>query len=292
MSIYLKRCFFSLPIYLVSFAFCRFFICVTLLVMLFNSAHIMASSNVHDSSEIYYAPWVSSAPLLDGVDSQDTWRAAPWQAINHLTVGSMPKANDFSGRYKLVWTDERLYLLAEITDDILIDTHVNPLEQYWDDDALEIFVDEDASGGRHQFNYNAFAYHLSLDNQAVDIGPFKSKEDEQAGRTFVRTYPKHVSSHWKRRADAPHTVVWEVSIALYPDTFKDRYAKGEHHIKAVKLVSGKEFGFMVAYCDADSPAGREHFLGSHDIKAVNGDKNRGYIDASVFGRVKLIKAAQ
>ena len=34
----------------------------------------------------------------------------------------------------------------------------------------EIFIDEDNSGGNHQFNFNAFAYHIALDNQAVDIG--------------------------------------------------------------------------------------------------------------------------
>jgi hypothetical protein len=52
--------------------------------------------------------------------------------------------------------------------------HRDPLVQYWDDDCLEIFLDEDFSGGDHQYNHNAFAYHVSLDNQAIDIGTDKA----------------------------------------------------------------------------------------------------------------------
>ena len=72
-----------------------------------------------------------------------------------------------------MWTAKRIYILGEIVDDILFDSHRDPLVQYWDDDCLEIFIDEDHSGGDHQYNHNAFAYHMSLDNQAIDIGTDK-----------------------------------------------------------------------------------------------------------------------
>ena len=52
--------------------------------------------------------------------------------------GSAPESGDFSGRYKLRWNKDALYLLAEIQDDHLSDTYANPLERYWDDDCLEI----------------------------------------------------------------------------------------------------------------------------------------------------------
>jgi len=45
--------------------------------------------------------------------------------------------------------------------------------------------------------------------------------------------------------------------------------------------------FMLAYCDNDGSDEREHFIGSHDIEPVNGDKNLCYIDASVFGSIRL-----
>ena len=33
---------------------------------------------------------------------------------------------------------------------------------------------------------------------------------------------------------------------------------------------------------------REHFIGDVDVEPVNGDRNRGYIDASVFGTIHLL----
>jgi len=46
---------------------------------------------------------------------------------------------------------------------------------------------------------------------------------------------------------------------------------------------------MIAYCDADDPDnGREAFITSHDIDPVDGDRNRAYLDASVFGELVLL----
>ena len=45
---------------------------------------------------------------------------------------------------------------------------------------------------------------------------------------------------------------------------------------------------MLSYCDNDGSPSRESFIGSHPIEPVDGDKNRGYIDASVFGELTLI----
>jgi len=117
----------------------------------------------------YEAPYALNAPIIDGQSIDSAWRAAPWQSIDQLSLGTQPSTDDFSGRFKVVWTESKLFLLAEITDDVLIDTHADPLELYWEDDTLEIFLDEDKSGGKHLDNYNAFAYHLALDNQAVDF---------------------------------------------------------------------------------------------------------------------------
>ena len=51
----------------------------------------------------------------------------------------------------------------------LVDKIKNPLERWWDEDCVEIFIDEDNSGGNHQFNHNAFAYHIGLNGDVVDL---------------------------------------------------------------------------------------------------------------------------
>ncbi|GGP63317.1 CBM9 family sugar-binding protein [Shewanella saliphila] len=209
---------------------------------------------------------------IDGV-SDSAWQKAKWHTMPHLMDGVLPdSASDFSGKYKLLWDEHYLYLQAEITDDVLLDTHASPRVNYWDDDTLEVFIDSDASGGDHQFNHSAFAYHIGLDNQAADYGP-----DKQA-----HLYTSHLKSRWQRSSEAPYNVIWEVAIKLYPNDFK----QGQQD-KPLLLTPNKIIGFMLAYCDNDGSPVREHFMGSHEITPVNGDKNRGFIDASVFGKITL-----
>jgi hypothetical protein len=225
------------------------------------------------------AAFVKQAPVIDGVKSESIWRDGPWYAIDQHVLGDYPSTEDFSGRYTLRWDNGYLYLLAEIQDDVLFDAHPDPKQNYWDDDCLEIFIDEDRSGGEHLRNDNAFAYHIALDNQVVDIGPNNSD-----GSANVRILNEHIQSAWKRSKTPPFNMTWELAIRLYDDTYTDA-----SHNQSVTLQEGKKLGFMVAYCDNDGSEEREHFLSSHEIKPVNGDKNLGYIDASVFDEVVLKK---
>jgi len=217
-----------------------------------------------------------TAPLtIDGYIDQAV-ENKEWKPLFFVMDGTKPSEDDFSGSYHLGWREEALYLSVKFKDDVLIDKIGSPLERYWDDDALEIFVDEDASGGKHQFDFNAFAYHIALDGQAIDIGP--SKDD----RTNFIALNDHVVSAWKRQNDG--SVVWEVKLSIYDDRFS---LEGTH--QPVKLTPGKELGFMLAYCDNDGADVREHFLGSHAYQPQNGSLNLGFITADVFEKMVLVK---
>jgi len=109
----------------------------------------------------YEAPRADVAPIIDGVMTDAAWKQAKWQKLDHFILGEATNEEDFSGRFKVVWTPERLFVLALITDDVLLDRTADPLEKYWEDDLFEILLDEDASGGPHHTSYNAFAYHIS-----------------------------------------------------------------------------------------------------------------------------------
>ncbi|MEH6570883.1 MAG: sugar-binding protein, partial [Halioglobus sp.] len=86
------------------------------------------------------------ALTVDGVAAEPIWQQAQWRALDQHWLGPEYTKEDFQGRYKVVWTKDKLYLLVEFVDDVLIDTHRDPLVQYWDDDCLEIFIDENHSG--------------------------------------------------------------------------------------------------------------------------------------------------
>lgn len=219
----------------------------------------------------YHAPLAAEAPVVDGRSDDVAWANAEWRDLSARWLGPEYTSSDFEGRYKVVWTVDRIYILVEFVDDILIDTHRDPLVQYWDDDCLEIFLDEDYSGGDHQYNHNAFAYHVSLDNQAIDIGTNRQPQ----------SYTHHVTSNWKQYGDK---VVWEVALDVYTDDYVD----GADDNQKISLSSGKILGLMIAYCDNDGSELRENFIGSESVPY--GPKDRGWIDAGLFGQLHLVEA--
>jgi hypothetical protein len=218
----------------------------------------------------YLVPKAMSAPLVDGIANDAVWELSPWRELNHRWLGPEYSADDFQGRFKLAWTEDKIYILVEIVDDVLYDAHRDPLVQYWDDDCLEIFLDEDFSGGNHQFNHNAFAYHVSLDNQAIDIGT-----DEKP-----HNYSHHVESRWKQQGDK---IVWELAIDIYADNYEDDSDKN----MPISLSAGKVIGLMLAYCDNDGSELRENFIGSESVPS--GPRDRGWIDAGLFGALRLVE---
>ena len=213
---------------------------------------------------------------IDAFASEEAWQNAQWRPVDQLLIGEELSQQDFSGRYKLLWDKTALYMLFEVQDDVLADRHPDPLVSYWDDDCVEVFIDEDASGGDHQFNYNAFAYHVGLDRNVSDMGPSATSSESS-----IQTYNEHIQSQW-RRSPETHQITWELKISVYDDSFLPGKKQDP-----VALQKDKKIGFMLAYCDADGKGMREHFIGSYPIQAVNGDKNLGYKTADVFEKMIL-----
>jgi hypothetical protein len=241
---------------------------VTAVLLATNTTTTNADSAHYDGRTEYRAPKAASRLTVDGTTDEAIWQQDRCQELTHRWLGPEYSAEDFQGRYKVVWTESKIYILSEFVDDVLLDSHRDPLKQYWDDDSLEIFVDEDFSGGYHQYNHNAFAYHMSLDNQAIDIGT-----DE-----LPHNYSHHVESRWKQQGNE---VIWELAIDIYDDEYVD----GAANNIPVKLSAGKVIGLMVGYCDNDGSELRENFIGSESVPS--GPKDRGWIDAGLFGLLVL-----
>jgi hypothetical protein len=206
-------------------------------------------------------------PIIDGSMNEAIWNKSAWLPIDQLWLGKKYDSEDFIGKYKLCWTNEALYVLVEVQDNVLMDQHEDPLKFWWDDDCVEVFIDEDNSGGEHQYNHNAFAYHVALDGNVVDMAPGE----------IPRLYNNHVESSHKT---INNVTIWELKICIYDDTYNDN---GENN--SVKLEVGKKIGFAIAYCDNDNSQERENFIGSIFVSGTN--KNRGWIDANIFGTILL-----
>lgn len=233
-----------------------------LLPFLFLLSHPGEKNHVHN---------VTSKIQIDGQSTEAAWAKAEWKPLDQTWLGPDVDSSDFKGRYKLLWDANQLYLLAEIQDDTLIDIYKDKFDSWWDDDCLEIFLDEDRSKGEHQYNHNAFAYHIALDGNVVDLGPDHKPH----------LYNKDVVSKHTQKGKV---TTWEVAVKLFKDTYKD-----ESNNTPVKLQSGKKIGFALAYCDNDKSERRENFFGSIPVQGEGEGRNRGWIDAGIFGELELVK---
>ena len=237
--------------------------------MLCLAASVMACGDLrtkedHQLIEVYKT---DNPITLDGRATENAWHIAQWHALDQIWLGEAFSHEDFKGRFKLSWDEQYLYVLVEITDDVLFDQRKDPLKRYWDDDCLEVFIDEDNSGGLHQYSHNAFAYHIALDGNTVDIGPDREPH----------LYNEHIDS--KIRTD-DRVSLWELRIKLFPDSYVD-----ERINKPSRLKKNKKIGFALAYCDNDGSEERENFIGS--VFVPGEDKNQGWIDADIFGTLVL-----
>ncbi len=243
----------------------RYHFRLTLILTFVFYGHVTAQKTNLRITEVQKA---SRIPIIDGRRDDDCWINTNWYNIDQLWLGDSYSKKDFQGRYKLSWSKDALYVLVEIKDDILWDQHEDPLVLWWDDDCLQVFVDEDNSGGNYQHNYNAFAYYIALDHNVVN------KDSKQN----ARFYNNHIEV---KRSQKKNISLWEMAIHLYPDTYTD-----DKRSAPVFLRRNKSIGFAVAYCDNDGSKEREHFIGSEVVKVL--DKNNGWIDAGIFGTIKLV----
>ncbi len=243
--------------------------CVTLLFVSCQNPNAgVANQAVLNASGKQIFTAKKGTPVLDGSGSDDIWETTEWQPISHLWAGKTPKPDDFTGRHKLAWDENNLYILAEITDDSLLDIHTQAFEQFWDDDCLVVFLDEDASGGAHGYSYNAFAYHIALDGRVADIAPDSS----------FRFFDNHCLS---RRLTRDNTSTWEIAVRIYDGK---QYTDDAENVPKL-LSTGKKMGFALAYCDNDRSQERESFIGN--VAMPNAEKNSSWLNADAFGVLEL-----
>lgn len=207
---------------------------------------------------------------IDGCSKDAIWSNVGWYGMNYTWMGSKVDSTDYHGRFKLAWDSQYLYILVEVIDEKLNPTLGNGLENYWKGDYVEVFIDEDKSGGNHKFNHQAFAYHVSTEGHAID----KSTSQETV------FFDDHVEV---QRSQEGNRYLWEMAIKLFDNQFDENTTNNI----PVKIIAQKSIGFSIAYGDNDGNNSRENFMGS---KKTHGDNNdEGYINSDVFGSILFIE---
>ncbi len=234
-----------------------------------SSSSVRSSSSVSSVPNHYDAPRATIAPVIDGsVDA--VWERAAWAPINVYWLGTQPNpsAADYTGRYKALWDEDYLYLLYDVTDDRIYDGVRDALDRYWEDDTVELFIDENKNGGQHGYNTSAWAYHISTYGDVVD---------------YTTSGPKLLNDHVTSRLVSNGSKhIWELRVRIYGEDYADWKAN-----TPLKLFSGKLMGFSACYIDNDGSAQRETMMGS--VNTPGHKNNQGYLDASVFGSMRLVE---
>ncbi len=218
----------------------------------------------------FEAPRSAEAVVVDGCSKDAIWAAQDWHGMNYRWMGADPDSADYYGRFKLAWDADYLYILVEVVDDSLSPTLANGLANYWKGDYVEVFLDEDQSGGNHQYNHQAFAYHVSTEGHAID-------QSTQQEPIF---FDDHVTVMRTREGNR---YLWELAIKVYDDQFDQESTDNV----PVTLTAQKTIGFSLAYGDNDGNNSRENFMGSRETHGANNDA--GYINSDVFGSVVLVE---
>jgi uncharacterized protein (DUF362 family) len=250
----------------------------------------------------FIAWFVDTPPVIDGIGDDAAWARAQWQPIKYEWMNSTPPditpvkgPDDFSGRFKVVWTADRLYILAEITDDIISVTHTNPYISPEKNDCLELFLDENASGGDRTSDggNNFFTYHMSFNgvNVTDHIGSYTDNITNDPA-THVQGGNILRNSHFNYKIgknDAAHTYIWEIEMKVYDNTYPLRSSPD---IPPITLTEGKKIGFAAAYCDADARNTREHFIGSMFVTgSTDNERNSSYQNSTQYAKMYLMKGA-
>ncbi len=238
-------------------------------------------------------------PVIDGEGTDLCWYGQDWIYIDQTWIpyGADISSDDFSGAFKVVWRgeDSLLYILAETIDDSFIDITDGLGGDYYEYDVLEIFIDEDKSGGAHIFDSgdedaeNAFSYHISIvipeDGQTTTEKKVYDIDGTGWGDRITPDYADHLPDFAVKRTG--NKLTWEFSMKVYDDTYEQ--LDPDHENAWAKLDSGKTIGFAVAYCDADNNVGRDNFFGSDWGPNNGGEFNDYWMIADGYGSLILTR---
>lgn len=260
-----------------------------------------------DTLEIFEADEV---PVMDGIANDFCWSQTAWEPINQvwITWGEELDSADFYGRYKILWSagENLLYVLAEVTDDINVDGYqyksTPQNNNYPDYDILELFIDENASGGKHVFDgsgsvatewgsnaENAVSYHIMADQPAdgdvVTTFDVCDIAGTDWGNYFIANYDSHFPEFVLARNGNRYT--WEFSLKVYGEDLDPAAAEEEQR---VELAGGKVMGLSLAYCENDQEGTpRDHFIGS--VWVPEERYNNHWMDAGDYRTAVLVAKA-
>jgi hypothetical protein len=156
---------------------------------------------------------VSGAPPVIHPAIDPVWASAPTKSISNLILGTMPA--DFAGKWRAMYDTINLYLLVEISDGTLIN---DSGASWWNDDAVEIFIDGDNSKGTTYDGKNDFQLGFRWNDNTVHVGSNSVQNTAGINFSLYQTTPGYnleVAIPWSTIGVTPalaNTIGLEVEV--------------------------------------------------------------------------------
>ena len=244
-----------------------------------------------------YIPHVDRAMDIDGNEDDWEWYDLRYRVDVESWGGKnqdINNPNDFRAYYYLAWDweDNQLILFARVYDDTLRqEESAEDLEKelWYRDDALEIVIDVDHSGG--PFGWDNYGddegqIYLMRFRPIVNLG----LSDWDAISPYVGYYHFGPVDHWAKRqeftqfaskvdtADGSYTYTYEIAITLF-NTFDfyspddPSYEEDIHRIEDEQII-----GLSVRFLDGE---GGEH--GLQDVFGIKGSRPEEFFNGDYLG---------
>lgn len=116
-------------------------------------------------------------------DPGNPWQGAAIYTLRQVISGNVAGTQDLAALWQAAWDANNLYLRIGVEDDRAIHDSSLP----WEDDAVEVFVDADASGGSQYDNLNDFHFIFNVQEGKVALGKNTPRDTRPISQRVTRS---------------------------------------------------------------------------------------------------------
>jgi len=188
----------------------------------------------------------AAPPVIDG-KIEDIWAKAKAYELENSLYDPVSGPEDCSASFRALWDNDNLYILVQVQDEDL----GNDSDDYWEDDAVEVFIDADNTKAG-AYGSNDYRYHFDWDPVSPQMGETAHEKTQGVRYVMVRTgkgYTVEIGFPW-------------ASLGVKPS-------------------AGSSIGLDVQVNDDDGGGGRDHKL------AWSATEDDAWQNPSVFGNAVL-----
>jgi hypothetical protein len=141
-----------------------------------------------------------ASPVIDG-NADGTWSTADRNKIANLLYSPVSSPNDLAAGFKAMWDTNNLYLLVDVTDDVL----KSDSEQGYQDDGIEVFIDADNSKSS-EYGENDYQYIFKWDKTAAKAQEVRHNRTEGVQVAIAPTadgYEMEIKFPWSTLGTKP-----------------------------------------------------------------------------------------